>query len=957
MAAMEQRSDRTRILSLVFTVILVLWGAFTLFVYLGSPPHAGVLLSEAGQSALNGSCDAGALFCRGVLGFADFLSHTIGQLAPLLTYLVLSLIAYAVWLGLRWFREERWPQSVTLRPWQLILLFLAMVWGVFLALSYNRLDGVPVRYVFEPTPQIYRGASEQTMEALRENFDHLRDAGCLRPAQYQGIPAFALTGGCLQGAFIRHVGSQFLFLLLLAWEFLILGRALLRLFRHQTEQRWLEALLSLGLGACGWMALLWALAVAGIYTAWAGWGLFLLVPAVLYPHTRHWLRQLHAAQWEARLGRGHLRVFLVWLLLSYLALNFLTVIRPFPIGWDDLGSYVNRPRLLVSYGRFIPLLPAFQWEYLTSLGFLLFGYDNPFGATAAMQVNWLAGLLAVLTVWGFGRAFLGAGGGILAALLYYLLPLVGHFSFADMKVDNAVFALGALALLCVFLPLFRPSDGGAGEAEEGAGAPSAIDGRWLLLAGVFCGFAFGVKATAAMVLMAAITLILGGYLGWWGYLAGWFLSLGIFTVRGILVLARVLERVTGSADLVSQNALGGGAVLVALVLIVLGIRAGGNWRRLGRSIGLFVLGFLVSIAPWVLHNNILSGNVIPRLVLGAPNRISPEFIVDPAAGRTPSDRVRVLPEGLALDPNSPMCKGTALQEELDRYWGNTPGWRHYLGLPWRSVMNLDAAGYYVTELPALLLFPLLLLLPSFWRRRERWLRALFIATLLLVVQWVFLANGVPWYGIGMFLGLALGLEALVRYAPNVWSRWLAGVLIGLSVLVALGMRAWQLEMQQNLYEYPMGKVSARVMEERTIPWYDDIRQVVVERHEGMPERPYLYRMGTFIPYFIPKNLEIIGNADNQLDFFNCLFQERDPELTLRRLNALGFNSMIFDTNTATIESNPNGTLHQKVNAFLDFANSPVIGPNNIRVNDPQAGVAFITLPETPGSGTGAVAAP
>ena len=69
----------------------------------------------------------------------------------------------------------------------------------------------------------------------------------------------------------------------------------------------------------------------------------------------------------------------------------------------------------------------------------------------------------------------------------------------------------------------------------------------------------------------------------------------------------------------------------------------------------------------------------------------------------------------------------------------------------------------------------------------------------------------------------------------------------------------------------------------------------------------------------------------------------DPSLTLRRLQALGFNSLIFDTTTATIEGDPEGSLHRKVEAFLGFVNTPGLG-FDVVVNDTEGGVAFLLLP-------------
>jgi hypothetical protein len=195
----------------------------------------------------------------------------------------------------------------------------------------------------------------------------------------------------------------------------------------------------------------------------------------------------------------------------------------------------------------------------------------------------------------------------------------------------------------------------------------------------------------------------------------------------------------------------------------------------------------------------------------------------------------------------------------------------------------------------------------------------------------------------MFLAFALILEAFVAWAPDHPNKYLFGTLITLSIIVCLVNRFWQFDSQKNLFEYPLGKISASALREVTIPEYDDIRESVVTRHEALSDAPYTYRIGTFISYFIPRNREIFPLADHQLNFFNCINQERDHTLTLKRLKALGFNSIIFDTNTQTIEQDPNGSLHQKVNAFLEFGNDSALGLK-IPINNPGNGIAYILLP-------------
>ena len=91
-------------------------------------------------------------------------------------------------------------------------------------------------------------------------------------------------------------------------------------------------------------------------------------------------------------------------------------------------------------------------------------------------------------------------------------------------------------------------------------------------------------------------------------------------------------------------------------------------------------------------------------------------------------------------------------------------------------MNIDATGYYVTTIPALLLLPLLLLLPYFWTKRGRWLRWLTWGTGMMLLEWILLANGIPWYGVNMLLGfvfvfiVVLMPEGVVPGVKRLWQR-------------------------------------------------------------------------------------------------------------------------------------------------------------------------------------------
>lgn len=1036
---MTQRT--TSILSYALFTATLLWGGFSFIAYLGVPVHQLVYRTQSELAAVGQVCGTestiGTYLCAGMESLLPFLKSIFLMGSPFFAYTILSILAFAgvlIWSG---YRTGFFHHTLRFRPLILIGLFGVSVWLLGTTFSLGTLSNLntpenemmvdatghrappPFRRFIEPTAQVYDGAGDQTLSELRQNYQDLLDRGCLRDTRLvtRDAKVYELSFVCMQGSLFARTGGQLVLVLFFLFNLVVLGSFLIVSVLRIRQLSTLNLLcLSFGAGALGWSAILWTISLVGLLQAVPVRILFIGMPFLLFRQSWWWLRRSWETQWEVEFSLKNVGLLLGWLLISYLALNFLNVVRPFPIGWDDLGSYLNRPRLLASYGSFIPSVSQFQWEFLTSLGFVLFGYDSTAGSTFAMQINWSAGLISVLVIFAFARIFLGRGAGILAAMLYYFLPMTGHFSFADMKIDNASFFTGALALLAASLALFPQADeDGDTETEQSVRTSFFTSDRFRLffLAGILAGFNFAVKPTGILSTFFVCSIIAGSFLGPLGFAAAAIGSFGVLSAFGPLHFGEIFSRI-GMTELFSNGQFFTVTVVLMLALLVIAaVRYRQAFQRFLPVCGVFIAGFLVAVAPWMARNALDARAFSIGALLSARDTTAPQVSYmqeDPsadAARATPP--TRYLPAELKLDPEDPACKSSAKAEELDRYWGFGKGISHYIGLPWRQVMNIDAFGYYVTLIPALLLFLLLLLYPSFWEERHervhivaagilgvwllhifltlfavgwylaliawlssttvgmallslfllafalvpftsllwrqeyRWLGLLFAGTWVFLIQWILVGNGVVWYGIGMFLGFAIVLEALIRLAPDSSNRWLMITFISLSILICLINRLWQFDSQRNLFEYSLGKISAAALRESTIPNYDDIRHSVELRRETMPDTPYTYRIGTFISYFIPKNREVFPLADHQMQFFNCINQERDHALTVRRLKALGFNGIIFDTNTQTIERDPNGPLHRKVQAFTDFANDTTTGVQVV-VNDPGNGIAYILLP-------------
>ncbi|MBP7866566.1 MAG: hypothetical protein KA419_11500 [Acidobacteria bacterium] len=233
-----------------------------------------------------------------------------------------------------------------------------------------------------------------------------------------------------------------------------------------------------GLGA---LALaLFGLGAAGAYRWEAILVLLTVVFASALRETTGLLRRAATARWTFVLrGRGlPLVVFLF--LLAMAALNAADLLRPIPVGYDDLNRYLLRPRLMAESHALVAGVLPFPVELLTGLGFLFSGSSAP-----AMAISWSGGVLTVLAVLGFARRFWTLREGVVAAAVFYTLPMVGQLSDFDLKIDLmfcfvAVMAWRALA-----------------ERAEGAAPPA-----WLALAAGLAGTALAMKLTAVFLLGA-----------------------------------------------------------------------------------------------------------------------------------------------------------------------------------------------------------------------------------------------------------------------------------------------------------------------------------------------------------------------------------------------------------------------------------------------------------------------
>ena len=147
-------------------------------------------------------------------------------------------------------------------------------------------------------------------------------------------------------------------------------------------------------------------------------------------------------------------IFLLLLTIVFLAHNFLELIRPLPVGFDDLTVYMNNPKTMAEEGYLLSGVMSHYQELFISLGQVLYKSVN-----VSLLLSFLGSIFSLMTFYfissyyfvlrGFDR-LKARRSAMLVATIFYTLPMTVFQSAKDLKVDLMSVFFALLALFCLF---------------------------------------------------------------------------------------------------------------------------------------------------------------------------------------------------------------------------------------------------------------------------------------------------------------------------------------------------------------------------------------------------------------------------------------------------------------------------------------------------------------------------
>ncbi len=750
------------------------------------------------------------------------------------------------------------------------------------------------------------------------------------------------------------------YLFLLTLTTFSLGSVVIGLLKIETKDKLLNIIVSITTGLFPLFIVLYAFGVKGVYSQANIIILFVLALIIGWRKNLQIIKDFFTYRISISKNLNYISVILGTIIALILANGFIDLVRPIGVGWDDITRYINYPKLLSDLG----VLPNGNYGWpsmvISAMGFTLTKSSEWGHLLLFMTAFWFQGLVVLVFV-GIGKVLKLKHSGLLAASMLLTTPMVVHQMIFDTKTDLALTAIFSAALL-VLLIWYKKQDN-----------------KLLLIVGALIGMTLGIKITAIIGLLIIVLVFVHRQLSisfvpivgsivlfLFPFFARSFVEAGLlrdvkfFTVgSGILLLfigGVLIWRHRPKIDF--KSTLVAGSILTISIIVGFAPIAIRNLYQTDYSLDLnkiFIgktdnaylaesdlfeegyscsksgfeeevvryIGYEESVLkylklPWELTMNtqinkpyvdigFLTLSIIPALVLIYLYK-----------------RYREKYEFKDVYKNIiPFAFIFALAVFVWSFVGQ--------GVPWYGITAF-ALGAILLEYiyssfeikltdKEFLLTALTLALSMFMLYGIVSIKndgdiqnnlSSFILSALLIVG-IF---GLPILWIGYKSAFSKQNKFIIFYA-----------ILFIGLLIQLGWRG-NISSTKILYSYGVGELNEQETIDTTLyayrymqcavnggVWLRDKFDCAGDEYKDINiTRAPVYRIGTFIPFFI-KNNDLRVFEDSRMDKVACLLNEYEDQEALERLRSLGFRYLVYDTNSETIEEDPNGPVHQKVANF------------------------------------------
>lgn len=511
-----------------------------------------------------------------------------------------------------------------------------------------------------------------------------------------------------------------------------------------------------------------------------------------------------------------LKIYFDWKLsgtILFASFSLIEIVKVMPYAWDDLNVYSRYEKLIAEQGIFPHGIGSFAWSNIASAAWLF--SHNIFLSTAILFATSVLGFFALTKLL---KRFLSVDAAWLTSLFFYTLPFVVNQQVIDMKTDLPLFFVCVTAVDKFF------------DWHESGKK------RDLTILAVLLGIALAIKITAFLLLATLLLAII------WKKQKTWTAPAAVFFL--LLAFLAYTNKFAGFEKL-PVKLMSAVFFAVSVILSIHSIRKKGLKNFFTPCLLIGAISAAV-LSPWAAYNYFDAHVPNPAKAIYGETKFGP-----------------------TLDQSSlEYCKNPyqITNPDYDRYTGGLTSLTNLIALPWNitftphfdnpivdfSFIFLAALGFYAA-------FAQKLLTPKFAR--------VALLTSMYIILWMFMSNGVIWYGIAGFIGGLILLGQLLDEFPKKYMIPLFGLAFFGNFLIRAGEFA-----PAVFFANTLGLISQEELQDYVFPGYGEVAKII----DGTPDM-ILYRVGTFIPYFINLPDEKINN-DHYLSQWICMQGESDESI-------------------------------------------------------------------------------
>ncbi len=226
-----------------------------------------------------------------------------------------------------------------------------------------------------------------------------------------------------------------------------------------------------------------------------------------------------------------------------------------------------------------------------------------------------------------GKSFINLP--LLAATMFYAMPMVIFQQAKDMKLDPGLFFVSVIGIYGMIYLFLRYKENLEATNEQDKKALNNEDTpleffshhknlAYILIIGVIVGLAFAIKFTTLMLILGLIGVIFYAKLGLAGFVGYFALFVSIFTKGNLWAQLNVSYP---KDDVKLLTYITAGSLLVSLVCFVISFYKYRSeaFKKAFLVTLVFLLGIAIPVTPWIIKNVTeagVSGNIVTNMLSG-----------------------------------------------------------------------------------------------------------------------------------------------------------------------------------------------------------------------------------------------------------------------------------------------------------------------------------------------------